>query len=76
MNRRFEMREVGTRRLLGTIETIEAMAPGAVVLMFRDDLVQVDVPPPAPVTDGPGVAALVADPSVEAAPPARKRKPR
>lgn len=76
MNSRFEMREVGTGRLLGTIETIDAMAPGAVVQMFRDDAVQVDRLPPGPVVDGPPVAALAADPASDEVPTQSRRKRR
>lgn len=49
MTSQFELREVGTRRLLGTLEMVDVLPPGAVVQLFRDNLVQVDDPsPPAP----------------------------
>lgn len=67
MAKRFEMREVGTGRLLGTMATVDDHAPGAVVGMFRDDLVQVDVLPAGPVSDSPALAATVADPAAEEA---------
>lgn len=43
MAREFQMREVGTGRLLGTLRTVDDCAPGAVVLAFKQDRVQVEV---------------------------------
>jgi hypothetical protein len=42
MPSQFELREVGTLRLLGTVEMVDVLHPGAVVHMFRDNLVLVE----------------------------------
>lgn len=42
MAKEFELREAGTGRLLGTLRMVEDCAPGAVVLAFKQDRVQVE----------------------------------
>ena len=67
MAKLFEIREVGTGRLLGRISTVDDVRSGQLLGMLRGDQVQVDLAPPAPVADNPkaGLAACVADPVAE-----------
>lgn len=58
MPSQFELREVGTLRLLGTVEMVDVLHPGAVVRMFRDNLVLVE--------HRAGVDPVAAPPAVDA----------
>lgn len=51
MQSRFELREVGSHRLLGSIEMVDVVPPGEVVRMFQAGLVLVDHPAPAAPSD-------------------------
>lgn len=42
MARQYELREIATGRVLGTVSCVDDVAPGALVLFFKQDLVQVD----------------------------------
>lgn len=61
MATRFEMRETGTGRVLGTVEVEQQLAPGDLVGMFVAGQVQLEYaaapptePKPAPVPAAPG----------------------
>lgn len=42
MTQTFELRETGTGRLMGVVQTAYDMSPGQLVVAFRQDKVQVD----------------------------------
>jgi hypothetical protein len=64
MAREFQMREAGTGKLLGTLRTVDDCAPGAVVLAFKQDRVQVEA-----ITH----AMLEGEPQVAGGPPEHER---
>jgi hypothetical protein len=54
--REFNMLEAGTGRHLGTVRCVDDVAPGDLVLQFRQDLIQIEEVRPRPSFSGePGV---------------------
>lgn len=47
MPSRYELRETGTGRRLGTVDLVDVLPPGGVVQLFQSGLVQVEDPAPA-----------------------------